>query len=139
MQLFNYNPHPFLFIAFSCSIICFIAFPSMFFLYIASQHVLWFLQHVPLLFAMIYLLILLAQPSWARICLNSMLELKSTCLCFLCHVNAQIYVPMFRSMPLWAPCHAYGQIYVFMCSVPCLCAQIYVGVYAMCFYSPFVP
>ena len=33
---------------------------------------------------------------------------------------------MYRSMSLWAPCHAYAQIYVFTCSVSCLCAQIYI-------------
>ena len=108
MQFFNYNPRPFLFIAFSCSIICFIAFPSMFFLYIASQHVLWFLQHVPLLFAMIYLLILLAQPSWARICLNLMFVLRSISFQAPCHVYVQIQMPMCSLPCLWclcAPCH----------------------------------
>ena len=32
---------------------------------------------------------------------------RSTCLCVLCHVFAQIYIPMLRSMCLCASCHAY--------------------------------
>ena len=134
MQLFSYNPHPFIFIAFSCSIICSIAFPSM---------SLWFFQHIFLLMPLFITLILLAQPSWARKCLNLMFVLRSTCFqapchmyaqiymptfsmpwfCLDLHVYAQIYKPKFRSMSLWAPCHAYAQIYVFMCSVPCLCVR----------------
>ena len=30
-------------------------------------------------------------------------------------------------------------MFVFMCSMPCLCAWIYVGCYAMCYFNPFCP
>ena len=62
-----------------------------------------------------------------------MFVLRSTCFQTPCYVYAQIYMPMFRSMSLWAPLHAYAQIYVFVCSVPCWCAQIYILVAMPCY------
>ena len=56
-------------------------------------------------------LMLLAQPSWARICLNSMLMFGSTC--------------------FYACFHAYVLIYMFPCLFPCLCLDL-------CFYVLFV-
>ena len=87
-----------------------ISFPSMFLLYLASQQVLWFFffQHVSLLLPCFNALMLFAKPSWARINLNFVFVLRSTCVC--------------------APCHAFAQIYMFMCSLPCLCLDLHVYV-----------
>ena len=52
---------------------------------------------------------MLAQPSWARICLNIVFVLRSICLCAFCHVLAQIQV--------------------FMCYVLCLCLNLLVYVF----------
>ena len=88
---------------------------------------------------------LLAQSSWAMICLNLMFVLRSIHFQAPCYVYAQIYMPM-CSLPclclylhamcsfpcLQALCHAYAQIHVFICSMPCLCVQIYMLVAMPC-------
>ena len=112
MQLFSYNPHPFLFIAFSCSKICFIAFPSMFLLYSTSQHVLWFFQHVYLHFTMIYRFDIVGLAFFGQdiskfqACAQIyMFMLRSTCLCLDLCLFGPCVVPMFRSICLCALCH----------------------------------
>ena len=95
MQLFSYNPHPFLFIGF----------PSIFLLPSIS---LQFFQYVSFLMPLFITLILLAQPSWARICLNLMFVLRSISFQAPCHVYVQIQMPMCSLPCLWclcAPCH----------------------------------
>ena len=125
MQLFSYNPHHFLLLAFSS----FLLFNNMLYCFsqhfLTSQHVLCFLQHVFLLLSSFIALTLFSQPSWDRICLNLMFMLRSTCLFILSHVFAQIYFFMLRSMCLCALCH--------VCVLRSICW------YAMCLYSPLVP
>ena len=127
MQLFNYNPHPFLFIAFpnffllnnmlylfflacSCFLACLNSFYSMF---PCLCHDLQLLCCWPSLFGIgyVYFSCFCLDPHDFR--LLAMIMLRSTCLYVLCHfffldlhVSAQIYVPIFRSMCLCALCHA---------------------------------
>ena len=160
MYLFSYNPHPFIFITFSYSIICFITSPSLFLLYFASQHVLWFFQHVSLLFALIYSLdvvglaflgqnmskfhacaqIYMPMIFMPCLCLDlhayafyALFVLRSTCLCVLFHACAQIYMFILRFMCLCLHLRVCVLHAVFMC------LDLYVGCHAICFYSPFVP
>ena len=121
----------------------FILLPSMFYSFPSMP---------PCFLACFIALMMLAHPSWARICLNTLFVLRSTCLGAFYHVFVQIYmfrcffpclcldlyaqvlfsivcVQIYMSICFWpcscAPCHVYVQIYVFMCSLPCLCVQIY--------------
>ena len=63
-------------------------------------------------------LLMLAQPYWARICLN--------------------IVFLLRSMYLGAFCHVHAQIYIFICSLPCLCLDLHIGCYVLCLLQPFI-
>ena len=115
MQTFSYNPHPFLFIAFSS----FFLFNNMLFCFsqnvLAYQHVLWFLQHVSLLFTMIYRFDVVGLAF-----LGQDMSKFSLLVCY-----AQIYMPICSFSCFCLDLLLYAQIYVFMCFVPCLCAQIY--------------
>ena len=96
-------------------------------------------------------LMLLAQPSWVRICLNFVFVLRSMCLGAFQHAHAfffllrniaclcldlLVYVLLALFMLgftcLCAPCHAYAQIYIFVCSMPYSCVQIYILVAMPC-------
>ena len=146
MQLFSYNQHPFLFIAFP---FFFLLNEMLYLLFLACscfQHVLQLSQHVYLLFSMIYhfdvvgLAFLGQDMSKFHVCAQIHMILGSfPCLCL--DLHAYVFFTMFllRSACLCLNLHVYAQIYVFMCSVPCLCAQIYVGCYAMCYFSTFCP
>ena len=74
-------------------------------LYLTSQHALQLSSMSPCFLTCFIALMMLAQLSWAMICLNALLALRSTC--------------------LHASCHACDWIYMFMCSLPCLGVQIY--------------
>ena len=139
MQLFSYNPHPFLFIDFSS----FSLFNNM--LYCFSQHVLTS-QHVFMVFlacfltfAMIYhfdvvgLAFLGQDMSKFNVCAQIHMLLGSLP-CFCLDLHAYVFFAMFmlRSMFLWAMCYAYAQILAFLCSMPCLCDQIYMLVAMPC-------
>ena len=117
MQLFSYNPRPFIFFAFPtsfCLIKCFICF---------SEHVLQLSQHVYLLFTMIYcfdvvgLAFLGQDMSTFHVCSQIHVILGSLpCFCLDQHVSVQIHVHMLRSTCLCAPYHAY------VLRSTCLCA-----------------
>ena len=115
MQTFSYNPHPFLFKAFSS----FFLFNNMLYCFsqnvLAYQHVLWFLQHVSLLFTMIYRFDVVGLAF-----LGQDMSKFSLLVCY-----AQIYMPICSFSCFCLDLLLYAQIYVFMCFVPCLCAQIY--------------
>ena len=102
MQLFSYNPHPFLFIAFPsffCLIKCFIYF---------SQHVLQLSQHGYFLFAMIYHSDVVGLAFLGQ-------DMSKF------HICTLIYMLVFRSS-------SYAQLYMSMCSLPCLCLDLHVSV-----------
>ena len=105
MYLFSYKIHPLLYLysqhvyLLSIVYLCFILLPSMFNSLFSMS---------PCFLSCFTALMMLAQPSWAMICLNIMFVLRSLC--------------------RGAFCHVYAQIYMFMCSLPCLCLDLHVGV-----------
>ena len=104
---------------FSQPFYCFISLYNMF--YFFSQYISYFIllprmfysfPSMSTCFLICFMaLMLLAQPTRARICLNTLFVLRSTCLC--------------------ASCHACAQIYMFMCLKLCLDAMP--GALQLCF------
>ena len=140
MQLFSYNPHPFHFTAFPnfiCLRKCF---------YFFSQHVLassmslQLSQHVSLLMPRFIALMLLAYPSWTRVCLNFMFVLRSTCFQAPCHVYAQIYMPICSLPCLCLDPHVYVFLAMFMLKSTYLCVlcHVYAQIYMLVFRSMFL-
>ena len=76
--------------------------------FLASSMVFFFFSMFPYFLPCFNAFMLFAKPSWVRINLNFVFVLRSTCVC--------------------APCHAFAQIYMFMCSLPCLCLDLHVYV-----------
>ena len=139
MQLFSYNSHPFLFMTFSS----FSLFNNMLFFFskhvLATQHVFMvFLACFPA-FAMIYCFDVVGlgflgqdMPKF-NVCAQIHMLLGSLP-CFCLDLHAYVFFSMFmlRSMFLQALCYAYAQIFAFLCSMPCLCDQIYMLVAMPC-------
>ena len=92
-----------MFYCFSQYISCFILLPSMSYCFSGMY---------PCFLTSLITLMMLAQPSWARIYLNTLFVLRSTCFDALHHVSMLL-------------CHACAQIYMLLCSLPCLGVQIY--------------
>ena len=136
MQLFSYNLHPLLL---SCFMICFIAFPNMFFALSCFLVCSIVSYHVSLLFAMLYCfddvgLAFLGQdmPKFG-VCAQIYVPrrvLACSCLDLLVYVLHTMFV--LRSISSGAPCHVFSQIYIFVCSLPCSCVQIYMLVVMPC-------
>ena len=61
-------------------------------------------------------------------CFLPLFMFRSIFLCAPCHAYAQIYLFICSLPCLCAPCHVYAQIYIFVCSIPCSCFQIYMPV-----------
>ena len=71
-------------------------------------------------------LMLLVQPSWVRICLNTLFVLRSTCLGAFCHACAQIYMFVCLKVCLDAMPSAL-QFYI-----SCLCLFLVFGFWVGC-------
>ena len=71
---------------------------------------------------------LLAQTFWARIYLNTLLVPRPTCLWALCNVYAQIYMPMCSLPCLYLDLHVYVFFVTFM--LKSTCSQAHCHVYA---------
>ena len=105
MQLFSYKLYRLLYFSLqhvyllSIVYLCFILLPGMFYSIFSM---------FPYFLPCVTALMILAQPSWVRICLNIVFVLRSICLGVFCHV--------------------YAQIYLFMCSLSCLCLDLHVYV-----------
>ena len=101
----------------------------------------------PLCMSMFACLLLYFMSMFASLDLGfAMLILRSTCLCVPFHVYSWIYIFMLRSTcqcldlcPFWS--HVMFMLRSMFLSSSChfVCLDLYVGCYAMCFYSPFVP
>ena len=140
MQLFSYNPHPFIFIASPSFMLLNKILYCFSYHFLASQHVFIVFLACFLTYAIIYRfdvvgLAFLGQDMskfnvYAQI-YRPMSSLPPICLdlCWLLCLNLMFVLRLTNLCVIFFP---YAQIYVFMCSVPCFCAQIYIGCYVMC-------
>ena len=110
MQLFSYYLHPFnclaSFIALSCLTTCSIAFHSISLALSCFLAMFYFFSSMSPCFLTCFITLkMLAQPSWDRMCLNTLSILRPTCLSALYHVSMLFSILVLR--------------YVFLCSFPC--------------------
>ena len=99
MQLFSYiTIYTFCFIFLHNMSICFPQYIPALYCFLACF--ITFFSKSPSFFPCFTALMMLAQPSWARICLNFVFMLRSTCQCAPCML-------MLRSLSLYALCHVH--------------------------------